>query len=164
MKIRWDWLSGDVDFASYGGKLVSPRFNHGDFDFWLVLEVINLHDTLGEETSAKYSVDVSVIAPSEVPQEDQEEARKSCGGTEKELKKLSKLALVDMLHSYGIRAIIWSQTGNNLCGLLREAKKQGESRGDTFFGFAMDAPQNAIGTTGWDMIRGDINAPLKERV
>jgi len=30
-----------------------------------------------------------------------------------------------------------------------------------FFGFMMDKPINRIGSTGWDFIKGDINAGLK---
>jgi hypothetical protein len=34
---------------------------------------------------------------------------------------------------------------------------------DFFFGFAMDQAQNRIGSTGWDLIKGDLLAGLNRQ-
>lgn len=159
MAVHWSMLSGDFD----NGKLISPKGNNGDFDYWLVLEICDLHDAMGEkEAPAKYSIDVAVVAPSEVSAKERKQALQSYGVMEEELSKFGPPfdAIVDVLHSYGTRAIIYSACGERLADLIREAKKQAEICGNFFFGFSMDAPQNAIGTTGWEMIRGDLLAPL----
>jgi len=43
---------------------------------------------------------------------------------------------------------------------LAEAKHEAEVQAGMIFGFAMDRPQNAIGSTGWDLIKGDTLAGL----
>jgi len=39
--MRFKFLTGDVNWETYGGKWVSPKLNNGDFDYWLVLEFVN---------------------------------------------------------------------------------------------------------------------------
>lgn len=51
--------------------------------------------------------------------------------------------------------------GNNKGELLKAARK--ELLGvDMLFGFYMDRPLNAIGSTGWDFIKGDITAGFRK--
>lgn len=162
MAMCWKVLSGDVDMMTYGGKLVSPRLNHGEFDFWLVLEVCPLPEDF-QNDKQEWCVDISVVAPSEVSAKDRKQALQFVGATEENLVEWGLLAIVEMLHGYGIRAVLHSACGEKLADLIREAKEQAEIRGDLFFGFAMDAPQNAIGATGWDLIRGNLLGPLSQR-
>jgi len=155
--LKFKLLSGDAT----EGKFVSKRINHGDFDFWIVMEVFNWIDAIGEkEAPATYHAEVSIVAPSEVGEEDKQRALESWG-LEKE-QVTDPLQWVDLIHSYGVRATLWQGDGNNLRKLLKEAHKEAFWRGEgPLFGFTMDSPQNAIGTTGWEMVKGDLLAPLK---
>ena len=158
--LRFQTLSGDTNLQEYGGKLVSKKVNHGDFDFWIVIEILNWIEAVGErEAPATYHVEVSIVAPSQISPTDLQSAL-DCYGIDES--NLSELTLVEIIHSYGIKAILWQGDSNNFHKLMKEARKEAWWRGDgILFGFTMDAPQNAIGTTGWDMIRGDLLSPLK---
>ncbi len=158
--LKFKRLSGDCNWMEYGGKWISQKLNNGDFDYWLVLEFMNWHDAVGEkEAPAHYHVCVSVVAPSELPKEELSRAVDCFGLTEA---PTDPPALVEMVHSYGISVPIFQENGNNAKKLLKEARKEAELKGSLLFGFAMDRPLNAIGTTGWDMLRGDLLRPLRE--
>lgn len=166
-KMKWSILSGDVNWETYGGKLVSPPQNNGEFDYWLVLEVIEWEEAVGEHEAAEidgsHNVCLSVVAPSECPEADLQSAFESCGwgeGANCEIEWDNPLMLVELLHSYGIAAHVWSADGN-LRDLLREGKKQAV-QAEFLFGFAMDRPQNALGATGWDWLRGNLCPSLQE--
>jgi hypothetical protein len=160
MKPRFKLLSGDQNWSRYGGKWISQRFNNGEFDFWFVLELINLYDACGEreakEMGGQYAVECSVVSPSEAANELPKAA--SSWGIELDDIKTDEQR-VELLHSYGTKALVCSIIGNNYSQLMQQAKRKA-MESEFLFGFAMDQPQNAIGTTGWDMLRGDLLAPL----
>ncbi len=155
--MRWRILSGDVNWETYGGKLISPPQNNGEFDYWLVLEVNEWEAVVGEREAAEidgtHNVSLSVVVPSECPTEDYVRAFDSCGWEGMEVDHPEML--VNLLHSYGIRATIWDENGN-LRDLLRDAKRQADITAGITFGFAMDCPQNRMGATGWDTIQGNL--------
>jgi hypothetical protein len=41
MKVRFNFLTGDVNWSQYGGTWISQKFNNSDTDYWLVREIIN---------------------------------------------------------------------------------------------------------------------------
>ena len=43
-KVRFTFLSGDCNWSDYGGKWISQKFNNGDFDYWLVRELIPMSE------------------------------------------------------------------------------------------------------------------------
>jgi hypothetical protein len=150
--IRYKFLTGDVNWQTYGGKFISQRLNNGNWDYWLVMDVTNLEDSMGEEAPARYLVSVNAVAPAAVSEEEKNRAIESCGwdGMEE-----NELAMIEILNTYGIRACLWNETGNNLSKLMKAARK--ESQVIAFmFGFFMDRTQNAIGNDGWDFISGNI--------
>lgn len=164
-KPRFRFLSGDNDWRSYGGKSISQRFNNGEFDYWLVLELINLYDACGEheakEMGGQYCVELSVVSPTQTHDTGQYEAAiESCGI--QDLRDLTDEREVEILHSYGTKAVIYSGIGNNYSRLLKEARHEAYSTVNFMFGSRMDQPQNAIGATGWDFVKGDILRPLRE--
>jgi len=57
-------LSGDINYLSYGAKWISRKLNNGDFDYWLVVELINIHEEIDEKCPVKYNLDISVVSPS----------------------------------------------------------------------------------------------------
>jgi len=156
MSERLRVLSGDVNYLAYGGKWISKKHNNGDFDYWYVVELINMHDATGEEDQPKYHLSIAVVAPSEAPEDERISAHQSCdsdhyGG----LNEYPTEQQVDILHSYGISAPIWGKTGNNFKALWKEAHVELDKI-SMLFGSYMDQPVNMLGTTGWDILKGDI--------
>jgi hypothetical protein len=160
--MKWSILSGDINWETYGGKLVAGPFDNGEFQYWFVIEVIEWADAVGEREAAEidgtHNVCLSVVAPSQCPAKELQSAFDSWGIADNNTID-SPLALVDLLHGYGISAVVHDDNGS-LKGLLRLAKQEAEICECFAFGFKMDAPQNAIGSTGWDLLRGDITAGL----
>lgn len=164
--IRFHWLSGDVNYLSYGGKWISNRQYSGEFHFWFIVELINLEDAVGEaeakQTGGKYNLSLAVVAPSQCPEDKLREAVRIRWDETSSLNldRLSDTQKAEILHEYGIRAIIFDKTGKNFKSLFKEARNKAREA-EFLFGFAMDRSQNAIGSTGWDFLRGDILAGIR---
>ena len=63
--MRFKFLTGDVNFLDFGAKWISSKRNNGDFDYWLVIELINWAEAVGEkEAPARYNLSHCVVAPS----------------------------------------------------------------------------------------------------
>ena len=176
MTIRFKFLAGDVNWQEYGGKFVSKKLCNGhdgkgavqgqdyDFHYWLVMDVRPDEDwEYGDKKQPKYWVSLAVVSPEAADPKELQSAINSCGIPDSELPRFmaDPLFLVDCLHSYGVAAYVWQGKGNNLSALMKEARKEAQLAGGMFFGFYMDAPQNRIGSTGWDCVRGDLLAGLR---
>ena len=157
--VKFKLLTGDLNWAVYGGKFISQKLNNGDFDYWLVIEVLNWQEATGETNQGTYNVSISAVAPSKVPETEMKRAFESCGNETTDATPSSETK-VEVLHQYGIYASLYNQNGNNLRKLLQEAKQEAQKI-NMLFGFYMDGPENKIGSTGWDLIKGDLNAALK---
>ncbi len=156
MSERLRFLSGDVNYLAYGGKWISKKHNNGDFDYWYVVELINMHEATGEEDQPKYSLSISVVAPSEAPENERISAHQSCGSDHYGgLNEYPIELQVDTLHSYGISASIWVKAGNSFKELWKEGHDE-LGRISMLFGYYMDRPVNMLGATGWDILKGDI--------
>lgn len=164
MKPIFKFLTGDVNALAYGAKYVSQKFNNSEFDFWFILELINMDDACGRDNDSqpKYIVELSVVSPDQAGPENLAKAFESCGIDRDELKD-NDIVKVEALSSYGISAHLKSFSGNNAHKLLREAKREAQMS-EFLFGFAMDRPVNRIGTTGWEAIKGDITAGLNRTI
>lgn len=161
MKPQFQFLTGDVNWLEYGGKWHSQKLNNGEFDFWLVLELTNIHDATGEETGDKYYVSLSAVSPNEAGKAQVAKALESCGMEKAD--NLPDLALVECLHSYGLHAVLVQRSGSNAHKLIREVKREA-AMVNGLFGFYMDRPENRIGSTGWEMLRGDFNSALARTI
>ena len=163
--MRFKFLSGDVNPAKYGAKWISNKLNNGDFDYWLVMELINMDEACGRDNEGKsrYIVELSAVSPSQCPEVERKRAMESCGYGTPPGASISDEAWVEMIHSYGVKAVLWSKSGNNY-GLLLGGARREALVSSSLFGFYMDRPQNRIGTTGWEMIRGDITAGLHRTI
>ena len=64
--MRFKFLTGDVNWKEWGGKFVSPKQNNGDWDYWLVMDVINIPNETGDESVSKYYVSIHAVAPDAV--------------------------------------------------------------------------------------------------
>lgn len=65
-----------------------------------------------------------------------------------------------MLIETGLFATLWQSGGNNISKLLEASRKELLFL-SVFIGFRLDATQNAIGSSGWDFMRGDIFAGIR---
>lgn len=147
------------DSWSFISKKLGDDSSH-DWPYWLVIEVTDVEGAAGEaerKKLGKYIVNLSAVAPAAVPEKEMKSAKESCGW---ENMPDTDEAVVEMLHSYGTRAMIWEDSGNNLSVLMKKAHDEANTMGDMFFGFAMDKTANALGATGWDFIAGNPLGPL----
>jgi len=175
VSIRFRFMTGDVNWQTYGGSFVSKKLCNGydgkgavkgqdyDFHYWLVLSVNPNEDwEYGDKKRPKYYVTLSVVSPEAADPKELDAAIGSWGLPDDRLAEYMKepLFLVECLHSYGVAAYVWQEQGNNLSVLMREARKQAQLV-NMLFGFYMDAPQNMIGSTGWDCVKGDLLAGLR---
>lgn len=160
-QLKFKFLTGDINWQEYGGKFVSKRLNNGEFDYWLVIEVINIHDATGEESADKYAVSLLSVSPSEAGEENLRKAFECCGLDSEDQAELraNPLVQIEALTDYGIYAQLKSIGGNNLSKLMREIRKEADLS-TMLYGFYMDRPENRIGSTGWDLQRGDLLAGL----
>lgn len=157
--MKFKFLSGDINWKDYGGKWISKKFNHGDFDFAYVRELINWHGVTGKTDWDKYLVTISCVAPDEVSAEQKQSAMESCW-QDKKFEGLDWETKVKVLYEDGIKAGLYESYGNNYSVLFKEANKEMETK-NAMFGFVMDRPQNMLGSTGWDFVKGNIDAGLK---
>jgi len=175
MTIRFKFMSGDVNWETYGGQFVSKRLCNGydgkgavqgqdyDFHYWLVMDVRPNEDwEYGSKKDPKYWVSLAVVSPEAADPKELQAAINSYGIPADELHRFmaDPLLLVECLHSCGVAACVWHGEGNNLSVLMKEARKEAQVV-EMMFGFYMDRAQNMIGSTGWDTVRGDLLAGLR---
>jgi len=154
--IKFKFLTGGEDWPTYGGKFISPRQSNGEFDYYLVLDFVNMHEATGEEDQDKYYITVLAVAPG-LNEEVANQQLAEYGLPEDYV--VTEEMKADALASYGIAAHLKVFSGNNYHKLLREAKKECQTI-PLLFGFYMDRPENRLGATGWDFIAGNPLAPL----
>lgn len=157
--IKIERIGGDVNWEKYGGQfIVDEKFNNGEFDYYLIIDFINVAEATGDEMEKPYAVEISAVAPSELSKEQINGAFESMGvDTPEERKRImeDKKALAGILAEYGLKANMYGESGKDSKELMNNAKKQIPSI-TGLFGFYMDKRMNAIGNTGWDFIKGDI--------
>jgi len=158
--MNFKFLTGDVNWLQYGGKFVSKKLNNGDFDYWLVLDFINMQEATGETDGDKYCLSIQSISPQEAGTENIKSAMRCCGIEDQEMSDLMK---VEILSSYGVYAQLWTQSGNNYKKLFKDAHKEVMAI-TSLYGFYMDKRENLIGNDGWDFIKGDIGIKDKRLV
>lgn len=131
---------------------VSQKLNNGDFDYFLVISVVDLQDACGKDG---YLISVEAVSAQALGEEKVKEAMDNNEPTE----MMDEQSIAVLLSEYGYHAVLSSNTFSNLRKGVKEAKTQAEAI-NMMFGFYMDHPQNRIGSTGWDFIRGDMMAAL----
>lgn len=160
--MRFTFLTGDVNWQEYGGKFISAKQNNGEFDYWYVMDILNWEDAVGEreakEVGSTYCVSLYSVSPSEAGAESLKSAFDCCGMDSEELRS-NPLVQVEALVTYGVYAQLWSENGNNLAKLMKQAREQARMA-SMLYGFYMDRPANRIGTSNWDAQRGNILAGL----
>lgn len=155
-RLNFRFLTGDVNFTEYGGSFVSRRFNNGDFDYWLVIDLTNQHEQ--DESLPKYFVAVNAVSPQAAGEKELDAALDSSGLPDELRDK--PLFQVEALHSYGTYAQLATFEGDNWQQLMKAARLECRFI-NSFFGFYMDRPRNAFGATGWDVIAGNLYGDLQ---
>jgi hypothetical protein len=156
--MNFKFLTGDINWKTYGGKFVSKKLNNGDFDYWLVIDVINMYDVLIDEDQDKYFVSIQAVSPESVGDEKLNHVLRNMAINDNWDKDLVQ---VEALSEYGIYAVLWKKSGNNINQLIKAAHYEANLI-EMLFGFYMDRRENRIGQTGWGLIRGqDIREFLK---
>lgn len=153
--MKFKFLTGDVNWQQYGGKFISKRLNNGDFNYWLVMDVTNMWDATGDEEQDKYHVSIQAVSPEAAGQDKVNHAFGSAGYSDEQLTEAENNPIwqVEALSSYGIFAVLWQQSGNNINDLMQQARKESDLI-QMLFGFYMDRPENGLGQDGWQLIRG----------
>ena len=157
--VPFKFLAGDVNWEEWGGKWISKKLNNGEFDYWLVIELVNMEEATGDTSGGKYMVTLSAVSP-EQAKDHLEHAFETYG--QKYSPKASNEEKVEVLHGYGVSASLWNDMGDDADDLIEKAKKEAE-KSETLFGFYMDKPENRIGDTGWDFIRGDTGKAFRKK-
>ena len=128
-RVRFHWLTGDMDFLAYGGKWISNRQSNGEFDYYFVIEILNWKDRVPEDEAPleTYNVSLSVVSPQEAGKDNARRAMDCCGIEEEMLERAidhgpCEEILVEALHGYGLSVPVWSGDGNNHKALMREAR------------------------------------------
>lgn len=122
-----------ITLQQYPGE--GPRKTYMDPDPWLVsVEAVNV-GMAGKEGAKS--------------------AQNSWGMSEEDWKELSREGQAQALLDYGIKASLFEDTGFSPTRLLGSVLSQLSGIMMTA-GFRLDGPQNAIGATGWDFLRGDL--------
>ena len=156
--MKFTFLSGDSNWLKYGASWVSPKLYNHDFDYWLVMELINLKEEAPQDDwPGKYHASLAAVSIQQAGPENIEAALGCCGVPEHA--EDDPMAQVEALHSYGVEVILWSEFGNSAHRLLRNAQEEA-ALCEMMFGVYMDRCVNRIGTTGWEAIKGDIMAGL----
>lgn len=161
--MKFKTLSGDVNWQTYGGKFVSSKLNNGEFDYWMVIDFVNMEEACGRDNEGqpRYHVALNIVSPSEAGSELAKAFE--CCNTPEEYQS-DEMAQVEALSSYGVYAVTWQQAGNNVAKLMRAARQEAKIQAGITFGFAMDRAVNRIGTTGWEALRGDLNAGMARTI
>ena len=159
-RMKFKFLTGDVNWQDYGGSFVSKMMHNGDWHYWLVIEVSVMEDRCDAKDD-KYCVSLKAVSPEAAEGNPLFAAMRCCGVDESSSWFKDALSLVEILSSYGTHARLGEWSGNNLKKLMMWAKDKA-AENNLLFGFAMDRPENAIGTSGWHMIAGRVWGDLRD--
>lgn len=140
------------DFGSEKTYL-TKTFNNGDFDYKLAIKVINLKE-YDDNFKVNYQVEILAVSPQGATEKNLKQAIDSMGMDEEDLKNLKDFEY-EALITYGVYATLQVYNGNNLSELMKDARKELNVI-NMLFGFYMDKTCNALGSTGWDFITGEI--------
>lgn len=154
MQVKFSFLIGDVNWLEYGGTWISQKFNNGEFDYWIVREIINWEEAQGSlYDNCKYHVQLSCVAPEQFV--DRNRALSSCGD-DHNWSELSDEAKVLIVYEYSGGATIWQRDGSNYQKLFKECQLEAIAFTSILFGIHLDRPMNRLGATGWDFLTGEI--------
>lgn len=156
--IRFKFLTGDVNYLTYGGKWISNVQKRGDVEFFFVIEVMNWIEAVGErdaEGKPTYNMSLTIVSPQQAGEKKMEEAYSCCGVDDEIIENATKNGAlaelqVESLHSYAGGVPVWSEDGNNFHKLFAQARQEA---GKADFDCVMEAPVNRLGETGREALK-----------
>ena len=143
------WLTRDINYGDY------------PLHFALRLEYLEYYGDEIAHDVGQYSVSLLAVSPEAA----KDKLAGSCGiyGLHVEhLNTMTSLSKTELLIETGIYARLFNKCGNNKNALLQEARQEFK-KVQMLFGFYMDKPQNAVGATGWDFIKGELYPSKQEK-
>lgn len=158
-KRGFQWLTGDVSWLEYGAKWVreipgsnGQRYHVLSFDNWAEYE---------REPELKYMVDLSEIDLENISDETKASAMECCDVSIGET-HANPLVMVECLHSYGAKAPLYDESGNNAGKLIRAAKRCSYeiTASSEAYEQAMTKPVNKLGSTAREFMAGDIDSAI----
>jgi hypothetical protein len=164
---RFRFLTGDVNWQTYGGKWYR-KASEGQYH---IIELTNMDECCGRDNEGQptYCVDLSLIDLTEIPVDAMTSALCSCGLEDRPLNlnawdtwtENDRLMLVECLHSYGTKAPLWQDSGNAYAPLLQQARAESHALdNDEAMTAALDRPVNRLGSTAAEFMRGDLDSAL----
>lgn len=140
---------------------ISKKFNNGEFDYYLVREIMNIEEMMSEKEAndykkkngGKWAVQISCVSPQRFLPKNRISAMAQ-DGEYTNWDEIPVETQVMMITSQFGGAVFVSKAGPNLKKLLSETAKEAYTK-NFLFGFAMDECQNRVGGTGWDFIKGE---------
>jgi hypothetical protein len=120
------------------------------------------YDSEWAATSGKYHVELLAVTPGIIGKKHLPSMLDTIGMGVDEFKALGMDAKCHVCIECDTYATLWQETGNNLDALLTAVNEERKIM-HMMIGFRLDRPQNAIGSTGWDFMCGDILAGAKRK-
>lgn len=151
---KWQQWYEDTPGGKYARKVGDGRFH--------IIEWINFHEHCGYDGD-KYHIELSEVDVIAIGTKMIRDAIESCGW---ENMPDTEEAIAEVLHSYGAKAHLFNDSGNNLNKLMRAARKASKKFTDDSeeLEAAMNKPVNAIGSTAREMMNGDIYSAMDRGV
>jgi len=161
--MKFEFLTGDCDWVSYGGIWVSPKLEAGGFNYWVAIRFDNMED-LGCDDDGKYMVTVCAVAPGLLEEEEMQSILRQLDeqwwvGMSPEYQDL---VLVEEVLMYGSYAPVWTKTGNNYRKLMQDARAVGNNVAKYPWSY-FNQTANALGSSMLDFMHGDMLAGLYGR-
>ena len=146
--VRFTWLSGDVNYLDYGGKWF---YNTKVEGYYLVMELINLLENDSQSTE-RYMIELSIVNCRKVEPDKMRSVKSFCGIDDD---NLPEDYLVECCHSYGLKSVEYSATGNNYKQLRKECLDAARYT-IKHLRSSLNKSKNALYATGHDMIEGKV--------
>ena len=157
-----------LEVRSIGGRL------------WQFVEVIDMHAATGEDTGSRYAAEVSHVDLDAIGERNVRDALRSWGFSYDEHKATitsdsgdivaeglaCDRVMAEVCQSYGCKAPMWSDGGNNRRNLHRAARAEALTlaRDEDAREEAMGRPVNALGSTAAEYMAGDLASAIDRGV
>jgi len=153
----WKFLTGDVNWEEYGGKFVLRVAKRRFF----IIDVLNWYETVGEdEATCEFNVSLDECDVSVLSEKNKEDLLSSCGWEGAD--RTDPLVWAEMMHSYGMKAPLWGEDGDDIEELMEEAKSAAAELLDdpSLHAEYLQTPVNAIGSTAMEFMKGDLTSAM----
>lgn len=165
--MKFKFLTGDIDWITYGGKFVSKRLDSGLFHYWLVLDFINLEEmgAQDDEDDATYHCAVQAVAPDllgfdkidELLAQMDREWLQQWYYRQSESNRM--LLLLEEASTYGYYGLCHYEEGNDWRRVIVDAKKRAAHVAQYPWSYWSQIA-NGIGSSVYDVMSGNLMAGI----